>query len=1028
MRNLFKVILFVLFLPKLAMSTTTNSFGELWNEYGGTFTIISEPILAIDSGNHQSRINRDLIITSDGRYLVSASIDKTIRVWDVETKKEVRKILGQIKSGVNGTVNTIALSPDDKWLAVGGFFGEKGGDDATNVGTIRIYDFNSGEIVKLLVSHKNAIYDLHFSDVFDVLLSASADNKIKVWHVNNNFQLIDTLKGHNGGVYAVRMLSDGKIVSAGLDKQLLLWDQGEIIAKYRHINILDSLAINNDKIAVSSQLGQQIMIFDNQLNLLKTIESKTKPFALTFSPNGRYLLAGTPTYPFQPIVYDSYNDFSIKSIFKKYNDLAEGVGFLDNNTAITGGGSNNDIYFWDINSLQIIGHIAGNGNSVQAVGADQKGIKWGNTQEGASHNNNNQLEHYFNLENFNIVSIKDFQPISTRWGDWSLSHRPGGDFLYSDAILVISNKGKDVATIARDGSNGHRHLSYGFTNDGTIVSGGANGFLIAYNRQGKKIVEFPGHTGDVLSIAISDGKLLSGAADQTIKIWNISDLKNNRPKIDVSFLTTLQEGILQKEGVKLSMQELMKLLDNSEDTDQNIYLSAKIDKDSLILSFFFDNQGEWVAWTKSGYYAASTNGDKYVGFHINHGADKAADFVPALQFYDSLYRPDIVKLAWRLGSEELAIVKAQKVKKTKIMDTVQLLPPRIILKSPVNRYIKTSNDSVIISFCVEVQNNTPLTGIDIMLNGRPTKERGLKIKYKKSKNKQCFNSEVVLSEREKHQSITITARNQHSSANPVLIEVERIIQKIEDIYKPNLYVLSIGVSDYKDDQYDLEFADKDASAITQVFSKQKSLFRTIKQKQLLNRDATKDNILDALDWIDQESTQRDLSVIFLAGHGVNNSKGSYYFLPYDANVDKLRRTGVKWSEFKDVVTELPGKTLLLVDSCRSGNIMGGKSRGIGENITSAIKSITSEGTGQVIMTASTGSSVSIEDPKWGHGAFTKALIEGIDGRADYDDNGIVSVKELDLYVTSEVKKLTKGRQKPTTIIPRSVPDFAVGAN
>ena len=75
------------------------------------------------------------------------------------------------------------------------------------------------------------------------------------------------------------------------------------------------------------------------------------------------------------------------------------------------------------------------------------------------------------------------------------------------------------------------------------------------------------------------------------------------------------------------------------------------------------------------------------------------------------------------------------------------------------------------------------------------------------------------------------------------------------------------------------------------------------------------------------------------------------------------------------------------------------------------------------MSASTGSEVSIEDPAWGHGAFTKALLDGLDGPADYDQDGVITLKELDLYVTRNVKKLTNGSQRPTTQIPANMPDF-----
>jgi WD40 repeat protein len=988
MRNLFKVILFVLLLPQLVFAS-------------------SEPILSIDSGGHRGVI-WDIETTSDNKYLISASADTSIRVWDIDRKKEVRKILGQInKKSRDGAIYAIALSPNNKWLAVAGRLSS----DSKTAGAIRIYDFKSGELVKLLVSHKNVVYDLDFSNDGLYLISGSADKTAKVWSVKSSFDLTFTLSGHNDAIYGVRALKNGDFVSTSLDKTAILWRDGEINKQYKGQARLLSIDSNDEFIAVTERdLPNRILIFNHSLVLQKTIKSDTRPIGLSFSTDGRYLASGSRSRPRNANIYDIRNNFTLKDSLKNlHTNLFKAVTFVDD-LLITGGGLNNRINIHKLDSSDKDISLEGVGKVAVNIKLNDNGIIFDNDYDSKIITSN------LNLKKIHVK----YTPLDVKWSEWSLSHKNMTG--RGPRTISISKFNKEVAHIESIRTTGNTFKVYGFTKNGLIVTGGGHGHLRIYDKKGRIVAVLEGHTGDIRSLSVHKNYLASGSDDQVIKLWNIGDL--SLPKVDYKQLEK-DKKYLHSIGKDMSVQEIMSYWDS--EGKSKMYLTPPKNVYPNI-SLFADSNGEWVAWTESGYYAASANGDKYVGFHINHGLDKSAEFVPASQFYDSLYRPDIIRLAWKLGSEELAIAEAQKVKKTKVVDTVQLLPPRIILKFPTGRYIQTTDDSIALYFCIEKQNNTPLTDIGIMLNGRPIKERGLKIKYKKSKSKQCFNREVILAEGEKHQSITITARNQHSNANPVLIKVERIIQKIEDIYKPNLYVLSIGVSDYEDDLYDLEFAAKDASAITQVFSKQKRLFRTIKHKQLLNRDATKDNILDALDWIEQESTQRDLSVIFLAGHGVNNSKGSYYFLPYAANVDKLRRTGVKWSEFKDVVTELPGKTLLLVDSCRSGNIMGGKSRGIDDNITSAIKSITSEGTGQVIMTAATGSSVSIEDPKWGHGAFTKALIEGIDGRADYDDNGVVSIKELDLYVTIRVKKLTKGRQKPTTIIPGSVPDFAVGAN
>ena len=111
----------------------------------------SRAILELDTQGHNSII-RDVLVTKSGD-IISASDDKTIRVWD-KNGVEKRKILGQIGVGVEGQIFTIALSPNEKFLAVGGYLADnKRRDDR---GSIRIYDYKTGKLLKLLKSHNNA--------------------------------------------------------------------------------------------------------------------------------------------------------------------------------------------------------------------------------------------------------------------------------------------------------------------------------------------------------------------------------------------------------------------------------------------------------------------------------------------------------------------------------------------------------------------------------------------------------------------------------------------------------------------------------------------------------------------------------------------------------------------------------------------------------------------------------------------------------------------------------------------------------
>jgi WD40 repeat protein len=978
----------------------------------------SDPILTVDNGGHIGVIT-DLVVTSDGRYLVSSSIDKTIRVWDVEAKREVRKILGQVGLGRIGSVRSIALSSDDRWLAVGVIPANEGEF------SIRLYDFRTGEMKKLLKHTIRSVSSLAFSNDDRWLIVGSNDQHVTVWDAKNGFRLDRTLIGHSPqGITEVGVLPDGRIVSAGWDHDIILWDGKRIAARYSAPIANTGIAISSQWIAVGEYRGNNIRIFDHDLNLVRTIRSKTMITGLAFSPNGRWLLAGFEFVDKTPddvsVLYDARNDFAVTTTFERHTNLVAAVTFLDDDTAITGGGSNFEIYFW--NTLgEILGEIRGAGQMSFTVGLDERGLDFSNNWSGWSNAKQAlSLERHFDLRKLLLGSISKFQvPFQKSWGNWSLSHQTGGELALRDASLVIRQNGDEMAVVTRDVRSGYRHSSYGFTADGTIISSGARGVIESYDRTGKPQAKFVGHTLQVWSIAAQDHWLVSGSGDQTVKLWDLDELKSAEPEIDYEYLQSVVDYWNEDYCCGWTIDKVKKEKDE-QGKSADYFKRLEI---YPTLSLFADKDGEWVAWTESGYYAASAKGDKYVGFHVNRGADKAADFYPASRFHDSLYRPDILKLIWETGSEAKAIAKAGEKRKTEVIEVAKLLPPKIALNTPESRYVITAADTIELSFCVEPSGTEPITGIDLLLNGRPLNQAGFTIASKAQRI--CRERTINLLDGYSRQSITILARNRYASANPVVIEVEH--KAPVDLFKPDLYVLAIGVSEYQDASYNLGYAGIDAKAIGEVFAGQGKLFNQIRHQVITDAEATKGNILDALDWIDQATTQRDLAVIFVAGHGVNDERGNYYFLPHDADPKRLRRTGVKWFEFQDVVTNLPGKVLLLADTCHSGNILGSAKRGTGADITAAIKSITAEGTGQVIMTAATGSSPSLESAKWGHGAFTKALIEGIDGQADYDHDGIVYIKELDLFVTNRVKTLTEGQQKPTTIIPASVPDFALGA-
>ena len=269
------------------------------------------------------------------------------------------------------------------------------------------------------------------------------------------------------------------------------------------------------------------------------------------------------------------------------------------------------------------------------------------------------------------------------------------------------------------------------------------------------------------------------------------------------------------------------------------------------------------------------------------------------------------------------------------------------------------------------------------------------------------------------------AKNAFASSNPARVSLVYQAPQTVDLFKPDLYLLSIGVSEYQDAEMNLDYAHKDALALQKIYKNQEGkLFNQVHVNLLTNQEATRGNVLDAFDWLEQGVTQHDMAVVFVAGHGVNDVKDNYYFLPHDADVERLRRTAVNWGDFNILLADLPSKTLLFVDTCKSGNVTGSKKRGFESNITGALKDLADTESGVVVMSASTGKESSLENPTWGHGAFTKALVEGMENfKADLDQDEVITFKELDLFVSRHVKRLTGGKQHPTTQVPENIRDF-----
>jgi hypothetical protein len=238
-----------------------------------------------------------------------------------------------------------------------------------------------------------------------------------------------------------------------------------------------------------------------------------------------------------------------------------------------------------------------------------------------------------------------------------------------------------------------------------------------------------------------------------------------------------------------------------------------------------------------------------------------------------------------------------------------------------------------------------------------------------------------------------------------------------------LYILAVGISDYANDDLDLKLAAKDAQDFAAAMLLQKgNLYSEVEVRKLLNADATRAAIMEGLHWLSTSATQHDRAILFMAGHG-ENDKGSFFFLPTDADVDKIMVSCIRWTEIQDTVNTMPCQTVVFLDACHSGGISG--RRAVPMDMTSVLSSWQQTPTtaGSAMFSSSTGRQYSKEKEEWGNGAFTKAVLEGLSGKAINEPFGEITLKQLDAFISERVKEITDGLQSPTTSFTPDLPDF-----
>jgi hypothetical protein len=327
--------------------------------------------------------------------------------------------------------------------------------------------------------------------------------------------------------------------------------------------------------------------------------------------------------------------------------------------------------------------------------------------------------------------------------------------------------------------------------------------------------------------------------------------------------------------------------------------------------------------------------------------------------------------------------------------------PDVLVLAPDAATLRV-NDEVLSFRVLVLSPMTPLTSVTMVINGS-TKRLKLDGEVDATRRRFLNQEEIVLKPGEN--VISISATNEKASSRPV---IRKVIYEPQVARKPNLVLLAIGISDYRESDLDRRHANADATAFGKLLSKvnEQGLYAKVKPLILSDAEATRLAIFKGLDWLNSEATSdNDIRVLFLGGaFGVDYQDNIYFLSSEHKPKTPLEIANVNYVAFLEKLAQKPGPVFIFVGS-------GPKGR---RNLFDITRKYSYGGNFYVYTVDEDQSFVAPANLV--NSAFTTALLEGLSGRADVEINGrrdgVIDSLELQLWLSRRVPELSDNRQTP----------------
>jgi len=949
------------------------------------------------------------------KFLASFGNDHIITVWDIATRSKFNKF--EMQSNYNGV---IAFSPCESLLAAAG-------DNKCN---IYIWNVKTGNLLKQLKGHKQRVNHLEFSHDGRFILSNS-DKKIILWNVEKEekTQLFSSVFGfffRNSSRHcwdSTFLSSDSDIVAASINNKIRFVNiKNKKILHEINFNSAQKIKFANNKDVIVGDDNRIIVLDYNTGKVKRSFSGFTSEVNdVSYSPNGK-LAASSNSFGLIQI-WDMQTGKGIRLLDKEQNNYSiSSVKFSNDSRMIASSICDGSVVFWDIKT----GKINSTYKVIENYGVDIDLSFEANKLAVAT---SESVEVWNIILNKKLMSFKRQDQKYCPFNHNSILFLEDDILLFpsTDSCLLLSyypnniemrkfNKHIKMWSISKNApihlfipkkilanirpiavSKDHSYLVGGGYSNIFVWEIGSDKNLISFNSQEvAPSVSFEknvltGHTKDINDIKFlnnSNKLVISCSEDKSVKLWDIANSKNIR---------TFKGFPGAINGISISPDDKY-FFSGCRDGSSTLW---DLKSGKKICDFFFFNNTEWVVITPEGFFNASSNGAKFVNVRINNLVSTID------QFYDTLYRPDLVYEKIKGDIEGLVASAASNLNLRMLISKGPA--PKVTIFSPQSG-ISDVRDINIKATILDLGGG--IGKIIWKLNNQTIsveeKNRAIKVSSSTITNSTlAIQKLLTLSPGEN--TIEIIAYNEaecmSSTPETLIIDLHDSISE-----QPDLNILSVAINKYRDKSLWLNYAVPDAIEIVKSLKKiGKGIFSSINITEIYDENATLPELSKAFHSISEKDKTNDLFVFYVAGHGLTLD-GRYHFLPVDFryhNADSVRHNAINQNHFQKWLAKLNSrKSLILLDTCNSGSFVNAQliSRGIAEK--TAIDKLT-RATGRATIASSTESQVAYEGYK-GHGVFTYSLLQAFvysdikNGNRD----GVVSTSEIASFVNEQVPEIT----------------------